>query len=82
MPSRKSRGRISTLASSWIGWPSSSTVKVTSTALPSRSSEDTLPTLTPAIRTGEVGRRVAAFSNVACSWKPSLVNGIFFANAR
>ena len=38
--------------------------------------------LTPAIRTGELGRSVAAFSNVAWSWKPSLVNGIFFANAR
>ncbi len=34
LPSRKMRGRISTWASSWIGRPASSTVKVTSAASP------------------------------------------------
>ena len=70
------------MASEWIGWPASSTLKVTWTASPSRSTLVTLPTLTPAIRTGEVSRSVVAFSNWALSWKPSLVNGIRFANAR
>ena len=68
LPSRKRRGRISTSASAWIGWPSSSTLKVTSARSPPLPETSvTSPTLTPAIRTGEVGRRVAAFSNVACS---------------
>ena len=54
-------------ASSWIGWPSSSTVKVTSAVSPFASTPVTLPTLTPAIRTGEYVLNVAAFSNVAWS---------------
>ncbi len=65
LPSRNSRGRIETSASSWIGWPSSSTVNVTLARSPSRSTLVTSPTLTPAIRTGFDVRSVVAFSNVA-----------------
>ncbi len=53
------------VASSWSGSPSSSTVKVTSAASPEASTLVTLPTLTPAMRTGAVSRRVAGSANVA-----------------
>ncbi len=66
-PSRNSRGRSLIVASSWIGSASSSTLKVASAMLPSASTELTLPTLTPAIRTREFGFSVVAFSKVAWS---------------
>jgi hypothetical protein len=66
-PSRKRRGLIVTVASSWIGRPSSETVKVASAISPFESTSVTSPTLTPAIRTGESNLNVAAFSNVAWS---------------
>jgi hypothetical protein len=78
LPSRKSRGRISTVASSWIGRPSSLTVNVASAWSPSSSTEVTSPTLTPAIRTGELGVSVAAFSKTALTTCPSRANGKTF----
>ena len=65
LPSRKMRGRISTRVSSRSGWPPSSTEKVTSAASPTLRTLCTLPTLTPAMRTGESLRMLAAFSNTA-----------------
>ena len=67
LPSRNSRGRIVIVASLWIGRPSSSIVNVTSAMFPCELTLVTLPTLTPAIRTGDFGFRVVAFSNVAWS---------------
>ena len=67
LPSRKMRGRICAVASSWIGRPSSETVNVTVAFSPSRPTSVTSPTLTPAIRTGDVVRMFAAFENVALS---------------
>ena len=55
------------MASSWIGSASSETLNVTSAMLPSGSTELTLPTFTPAIRTREFGFSVVAFSSVAWS---------------
>ncbi len=81
LPSRKIRGRISTWASSWIGCPESSTVKVTSETSPTLRVLTTLPTLTPAIRTGESLRMLAAFSNTALS-SYSEVNGSDLVIAR
>ena len=65
LPSRKIRGRIAAKASSWIGRPSPLTVKVTVVASPSRSVEMTLPTSTPAIRTGELLAMLAELAKVA-----------------
>jgi hypothetical protein len=67
LPSRKIRGRIEAKASSWIGWPEPSTVKVTVVALPSRLVEITLPTSTPAIRTGELRAMLVELAKVAFS---------------
>ena len=67
LPSRKIRGRIAAKASSWIGRPESSTVKVTLVLSPSRSVEMTLPTSTPAIRTGELRAMLAELEKVAFS---------------
>ena len=71
------RGRISTWASLWTGRPLSSTVKVTSEKLLGQLpvsplsqtlfTLSTLPTLTPAIRTGESLRMLAAFLKTAWS---------------
>ena len=70
LPSRKMRGRILAVASSWIGSPASSISIVSRAALvPSTGSIVlTLPTSTPAIRTGELGRIEFADSNCAWSW--------------
>ncbi len=68
LPSRKMRGRILARASSWIGRPALPTVIVTITAslpLPARSTFLTLPTSTPAIRTGEPFLRLLEDSNAA-----------------
>ena len=84
MPSRKSRGLISTVASWWIGWPSSLTVNVTSAWSPYSSTPVTSPTFTPAIRTGEFGVSVAAFSKTARTVWPFGANGnafVIFAKA-
>jgi hypothetical protein len=70
------------VASLLTGCPSSETVKVTFAMLPSRSTEVTSPTLTPAILTGDVGLSVIAVWNVAFSSYPRLVNGMRFVNAR
>ena len=67
LPSRKIRGRIEAKASSWIGRPASSTVKVTVVASPSRSVLITLPTSTPAIRTGDFSAMLAELVKVAFS---------------
>ena len=67
LPSRKMRGRIFAVASVAIGRPSSE-ISIVTTALSVPSSASTfmtLPTLTPAMRTGESGRRPLADSNVA-----------------
>ena len=45
---------------------------------PSASTEVTLPTFTPAMRTGDVVRSVVAFSNVALSSVPPPMNGRSF----
>ena len=56
------------VASLWIGRPSFETVNVTLAMLPFAALTDsTVPTLTPAIRTGDLGFSVVAFSNVAWS---------------
>jgi len=49
LPSRKVRGRILTVASEWIGSPSEVISMLSTPALPSRETEVTLPTSTPAI---------------------------------
>ena len=54
-----------TSESVFSGCPSSLTEKVTFETSPSSSILVTSPTLTPAIRTGDVGRSVAEFSKVA-----------------
>jgi hypothetical protein len=64
------RGRIAAKASSWIGRPEPSTVKVTVVLSPSRLAEMTLPTFTPAIRTGELVAMFAEFANVALTSYP------------
>ena len=70
LPSRKMRGRIFAVASSWIGsacFCSESVTTDVSESLPA-STLATLPTLTPAIRTGEPTRIELADSNVALTW--------------
>ncbi len=66
LPSRKMRGRIAKAASLWIGRPLGSMRSVTSaSSSPLRRWRTvvTLPTLTPAIRTGEFGRMLFAVLN-------------------
>ena len=72
LPSRKMRGRILAVASSWIGSPLSLISIVTSAwSVPSLGLTDlTLPTLTPAIRTGELTRSELADSNTALTRNP------------
>ena len=71
------RGRILAVASSWIGSACLLICSVTTdVSLPSPASTlATLPTLTPAIRTGEPARIEFADSNVALTWK-GVVNGM------
>ena len=68
LPSRKMRGRIFSVASEWIGRPRDSISIVTSPALPWRLIELTLPTSTPAMRTGDLGWMLSAVANSALSW--------------
>ena len=77
LPSRKMRGRTLAVASSCSGSAESLSSIVSSAALePSTPVTDlTLPTSTPAIRTGELGRIEFADSNWALTWKPC-VNGM------
>ncbi len=77
LPSRKMRGRTLAVASSCSGSAESLSSIVISAALePSTPVTDlTLPTSTPAIRTGELGRIEFADSNWALIWKPC-VNGM------
>ena len=56
MPSSAIRWRMFTCASAWTGRPASSIRIVITPFLPCDSSFVTLPTLTPAIRTGEPTR--------------------------
>ena len=68
LPSRKMRGRIWIVASLWIGRPFLSIRIVTRAAFLSlgrRSTEVTLPTLTPAIRTNEFGLMLFAVRKTA-----------------
>ena len=89
LPSRKIRGRIANVASECSGRPTSSICIVTSAiwhfcSVPAVSLQPftgatsvTIPTLTPAIRTNDCGRRPFAFENSA--WTVNLLaNG--FAN--
>jgi hypothetical protein len=70
LPSRKMRGRILAVASSWMGsacfWSDRVTTEVSESS--PASTLATLPTLTPAIRTGEPGRIEFADPNVALTW--------------
>ncbi len=70
------------VASLRIGRPESETVNVASARRPCEETPVTCPTVTPAIRTGDLGFSGPTFSNVACSWYPGLVNGMCFVNAR
>ena len=83
LPSRKIRGRILAVASACSGSPSSSIYSTTTAAsVPSSGSTDaTLPTCTPAIRTGDPGRIEFADSNVARTWN-GVVNGKSFVNPK
>ena len=68
LPSRKIRGRIFSRASRWIGRPFLSIFIVTSVSVessPSGSTFETLPTSTPAIRTGEFSCSADEFWNTA-----------------
>ena len=66
LPSRKIFGRILSVASEWIGSPLPSISMVTSaTWLLSRLVEVTVPTVTPAIRTGDLGRTLTDELNTA-----------------
>ena len=69
LPSRKIRGRIFAVASLWIGRPLSLiSIVTTAASVPAcRSILVTLPTLTPAMRTGEFSRIEFADSNTALS---------------
>ena len=69
---------------SWIGRPPSFTFIVTTVASessPAGSIFDTLPTSTPAIRTGELRPMFWAFANMALS-SNGLVNGTSFEKAK
>ena len=70
LPSRKIRGLISAKASLWIGRPEPSTVKPTVVASPSRSTEITSPTSTPAIRTGDLVEMLTPLAKVALTSYP------------
>ncbi len=63
LPSRKIRGLIFSVASEWIGSPRDSISIVTRPVLPSRWIEVTLPTSTPAIRTGDLEWMFTAVAN-------------------
>jgi hypothetical protein len=70
LPSRKMRGRILKVASRWIGRPFLSIRMVTSAAWRPASTcptPVTLPTLTPATRTGEPERMPLADGKTACT---------------
>ena len=70
LPSRKMRGRIFSWASLWIGSPDLliSIVTVAAPRPPGRPvTRSTLPTSTPAIRTGDFGCRLFAFWKTALS---------------
>ena len=69
------RGRIFTVASVWIGRPLFSISIVTRPVWPSRLIEATLPTSTPAMRTGDFEWMFTAELNWALSRKPCL-NGM------
>ncbi len=83
LPSRKIRGRIFALASTCSGSAASSSSSTTfALSLPSTPSTAlTLPTSTPAIRTGELGRIELADSNCALTRNPC-VNGMSFVNPK
>jgi hypothetical protein len=83
LPSRKMRGRIFAVASACSGRPSSSIFITTTAPLPSSCGliAWTLPTSTPAIRTGEPGRIEFADSNVALI-SNGFVNGMSFVKPR
>ena len=70
LPSRKIRGRTFSVASVWIGRPLRCIAIVTTTVLPfPRSTFVTLPTFTPAIRTGEFPCSSFAFASTAFTSK-------------
>ena len=73
LPSRNTRGRIFIVASSWMGsadfFISMVTIAAPSPLPPSSTASTflTLPTSTPAIRTGELGLMLLAVSNAPLS---------------
>ena len=75
LPSRKIRGRIFMVASEWIGRPRFSISMLTRPVLPSRLRPVTLPTSTPAIRTGALVLMLRAVANTAFRRYPCL-NGM------
>ena len=84
LPSRKMRGRILSSASLWTGSADSFTSIVTSETVASSSAASifvTLPTSTPAMRTGELSCRLLVVSNIAFSSK-GWVNGFCFAKPK
>jgi len=74
LPSRNTRGRTFMVASSWMGsaefFISMVTIAAPSPLPPSSTGSTflTLPTSTPAMRTGELGLRLLAVSNAPFSW--------------
>ena len=84
LPSRKIRGRIFSSASSWIGRPRSSISMVTRAApLPDSTASIflTLPTSTPAMRTGDLGLRLFTF--VKTAWNSyGFANGLALVNPK
>src|SRR3954447_1108064 len=84
LPSRKMRERTLSWASRWIGRPLSLISMVTSApALPSLNGSTlvTLPTSTPAIRTGDLGLRLLAVAKAALS-SYGWANGLSLVNPK
>ena len=83
LPSRKMRGRIFSSASLWIGSPASFiSIVMTALFVPSWPSIFfTVPTFTPAMRTGEFSRIEFADGKTALNSKPR-ENGRFFVKPR
>ena len=75
LPSSRIRARILSVASRWIGRPPFVISIVTTPVLPTRSIELTVPTSTPATRTGDLGLMFTAVEKTPFRRKPCL-NGM------
>ncbi len=85
LPSRKMRGRICSLASLCTGRPLSwiaITTRAASAPGRTRSTAVTLPTVTPATRTGEFVRMLFELGKTACSSNCGLRKGMFLLKPR